>query len=83
MLWSSRNCESCRDLFDKIAPLASDDVAVIEVEYQVEPELHHRYRIDAAPITIVADRDGVTRASFAGAFPAPDLWAAIAGLRSS
>jgi hypothetical protein len=82
VLWSSRNCESCRDLFDKIAPLASEDVAVVEVEYQVDPDLHRRYRIDAAPITIVTDRDGVTRASFAGTFAASDVWGALAALRS-
>jgi hypothetical protein len=81
VLWSSRNCESCRDLFDKISPLASDDVAVVEVEYQADPDLHRRYRIDAAPVTIVVDHEGVTRASFAGRFPATDLWAALADLR--
>ena len=62
-------------------PLASDDVAVVEVEYQAEPELHQRYAIDAAPITVLADADGVTRASFVGAFTATDLWAAVAELR--
>jgi hypothetical protein len=81
VLWSSRNCESCRDLFDKISPLSSDDVAVTEVEYQTDPELHRRYRIDAAPVTIVVDREGVTRASFAGRFAATELWAALADLR--
>ena len=81
VLWSSRTCESCQGLFEKLTPLASDDVAVVEVEYQAEPELHRRYAIDAAPITVIADRDGVTRASFTGSFTATDLWAAVAELR--
>jgi hypothetical protein len=81
VLWSSRNCESCRDLFDNVSALASDDVAVVEVEYQTDPQLHRRYRIDAAPVTIVVDHEGVTRASFAGRFSATDLWAALANLR--
>ena len=68
VLWSSRTCESCQGLFEKLTPLASDDVAVVEVEYQEQPELHQRYAIDAAPITVIADREGVTRASFTGSF---------------
>lgn len=82
VLWSSRTCDSCRGLFEKMAPLASDDVAVVEVEYQTEPDLHRRYAIEAAPVTIVVDAEGVTRASFAGAFTATDLWAKLAELRA-
>ncbi|MET1002434.1 MAG: thioredoxin family protein [Acidimicrobiia bacterium] len=81
VLWSSRTCESCRGLAEKMTPLTSDDVAVVEVEYQADPELHRRYAIEAAPVTIIVDADGVTRASFAGAFTATDLWAAVANLR--
>jgi hypothetical protein len=83
VLWSSRTCDSCQGLFDKIAPLASDDVGVVEVEYQAEPELHRRYKIDAAPMTIIVDRAGVTRASFVGPFAAPELWASMAELRGT
>jgi len=82
VLWSSRTCESCRGLFDKMAPLASADVAVVEVEYQTDPDLHRRYQIEAAPVTIVVDAEGVTRASFAGTFTATDLWAKLAELRA-
>jgi hypothetical protein len=82
VLWSSRTCDSCRGLFEKMAPLASDDVAVVEVEYQAQPDLHRRYQIEAAPVTIVADARGVTRAGFAGAFSATDLWARVAELRA-
>ena len=82
VLWSSRTCDSCRGLFEKMAPLASDDVAVVEVEYQAQPDLHRRYQIEAAPVTIVADAHGVTRAGFAGAFSATDLWARVAELRA-
>jgi hypothetical protein len=82
VLWSSRTCESCQGLFEKIEPLASAEVAVAEVEYQAEPELHRRYRIDAAPITLIVDHEGVTRASFAGPFSATDLWARLADVRA-
>ena len=82
-LFTSQHCDSCAGLFDKAKPLESDDVSVTEVEYGAQPELHRRYQIDAAPITVLADSAGVTRASFVGAFTAADLWAALADLRSA
>ena len=82
VLWSSRTCASCKGLAEKLLPLSSDEVAVIEVEYQEHPDLHARYKIEAAPVTIIVDADGVTQASFAGAFTATDLWAKVAELRA-
>ena len=80
-LFTSQHCDSCAGLFDKAKPLESDDVSVTEIEYGAQPELHRRYQIEAAPITVLADAAGVTRASFVGAFAAADLWAALAELR--
>ena len=60
-LFTSQHCDSCAGLFDKAKPLESDDVSVAEVEYGAQPELHRRYQIDAAPITVLADAAGVTR----------------------
>ena len=36
-------------------------MSVAEVEYSAQPELHRRYKIDAAPITVLVDAAGVTR----------------------
>jgi hypothetical protein len=83
VLFTSQHCDSCAGLIDKAKPLESDDVSVTEVEYGAEPELHRRYEIEAAPITVVADATGVTRASFVGVFPAAELWTALAELRAS
>jgi hypothetical protein len=83
VLFTSRHCDSCAGLLDKALPLASDEVGVVEVEYTLQPDLHERYSIDAAPITVLVDREGVTRGSFVGAFSAPELWAALAELRSA
>jgi hypothetical protein len=83
VLFTSQHCDSCAGLIDKAKPLESDDVSVTEVEYGAEPELHRRYEIEAAPITVVADATGVTRASFVGAFAAAELWTALAELRAS
>ena len=82
VLFTSEHCDSCAGLFDKAKPLESDDVTVEEVEYGAHPELHRRYQIDAAPITLLVDASGVMRASFVGAFAATDLWNALAELRT-
>ena len=83
VLFTSSNCDSCAGLRDKAVALESDEVAVTEVEYFARPELHERYHIDAAPMTLIADADGVVRVSFIGAFAAPELWTAVAELRAS
>jgi hypothetical protein len=79
--FSSATCLSCASTWEKIALLESDDVAVHDVVYQDRRDLHDRYRVDAVPLVLIADRDGVVRASFAGPPPAADLWAALAQLR--
>jgi hypothetical protein len=56
-------------------------VAVADVELADEPELHRRYGIDAVPLLVLADAEGVVRASFVGPPSATDLWAAVADIR--
>jgi hypothetical protein len=68
-------------MVDKAQALASPAVAVVEVEAAAHVALHERYRIEAVPITVVADRAGVVRASFIGPATATDLWAAVAEAR--
>jgi thioredoxin-like negative regulator of GroEL len=82
VLFSSSTCDGCQAMAEKVRALESDDVAVVEVEFSAARELHARYGIDAVPIVVVADHDGVTRASFAGSASATDLWAAVAALRT-
>jgi hypothetical protein len=83
VLFTSSTCDSCAGLYDKASALASDDVAVTEVEYFEHPEIHERYGVDAAPLTLIADAAGVVRGSFLGAFAAPELWNEVARLRAS
>lgn len=83
VLFTSKTCASCEGLYDKAAPLESDAVAVVEVEFGAHRELHDRYHVQAAPMTLVADHDGVVRASFLGAFSTGDLWNAVAELRAA
>ena len=60
-----------------------EQAPVVEVEYTLQPDLHARYQIDAAPITVLVDSEGVTRAAFVGAYSAPELWSALADLRAT
>jgi hypothetical protein len=80
-VFTSATCESCADVVSKARVLASDDVAVTDIEWQSNGDLHARYHIDAVPLLLIADPDGVVRRSFAGPVTATDLWAAVAAAR--
>jgi thiol-disulfide isomerase/thioredoxin len=81
VLFSSATCETCRGVWEKIDQLASAAVAVQDVEAAADRDLQARYGIDAVPTTVVADGDGVVRASFVGPVTAADLWATLAEVR--
>ena len=83
VVFSSTTCLSRADAVEKARVLAGAEVVVQDVDGAAHPGIHRRYGIDAVPVTIVADRDGVVRASFVGAPSAIDLWAAVAELRGS
>jgi hypothetical protein len=80
-VFSSASCVTCADVVRKAKVLACGEVAVIDVEHSASPALHRKYHVDAVPIAIVADRDGVVRARFVGPMSATDLWAAVAEVR--
>ena len=80
-VFTSATCDSCAQAVERSRVLATDAVAVDEVEVGARPDLHRRYHIDAVPIIVVADADGVVRTSFTGPPSAIDLWAAVAGVR--
>jgi len=82
VVFSSTTCPTCAETVAKAGVLACADVVVQDVSYQGRRDLHRRYAIEAAPTTLVADRDGVVRAAFVGAPSATDLWAAIAEARA-
>jgi hypothetical protein len=79
--FSSRTCLSCAGTWEKVALLESTAVAVQDVAYQERRDLHDRYGIDAVPVVLVADAEGVVRTSFVGPPSAADLWAAVAAVR--
>lgn len=81
VLFTSATCHTCADMVRKAAVLASAQVAVTEVEFADQPDLHRKYGIEAVPIVAVADPDGVVQATFVGPATATDLWAAVAEAR--
>lgn len=80
-VFTSATCDACAGTLDKARVLTTDQVVVDEIEVEARPDLHRRYAIDAVPLVVVADAEGVTRASFVGPPTATDLWAAVAELR--
>lgn len=81
-VFSSATCRTCADVGAKAAVLATDEVTVSEVEYGAAKALHERYGIDAVPLVVVADADGVVRRHFLGPVSATDLWAGVAAART-
>ena len=80
-LFSSRTCESCASMREKVLALASAEVAVCDLEYSAARALHERYEISGVPMVLVADAEGVVVESFVGPVSATDLWAAVARVR--
>jgi thioredoxin-related protein len=80
-VFTSATCDACAQVLGKARVLESADVAVVEVEYSSERDLHERYSIDAVPTLVVADARGVAVAAFLGPMTATDLWAAVAEAR--
>jgi Thioredoxin len=81
VVFTSATCHTCADVVAKAVVMASDDVAVSDVEWPTHKDVHERYAVDAVPLLVIADRDGVVRRSFSGPVTATDLWAAVAAVR--
>ena len=81
-VFTSSTCATCADVESKAAVLASAEVAVDVIEFRARSDLHRRYRIDAVPLLVIADRAGVVRGHFLGPVTATDLWAAVAAARA-
>ena len=80
-VFTSSTCDTCGGVWDRARHLDSDAVAVQELEYGRDRALHDRYGIDAVPLVLIADADGVVRSHFLGPVTATDLWAAVAEAR--
>ena len=81
-VFTSSTCHTCGGVWDKARLLASDDVAVQDLDVTAAREVHRKYAVDAVPAVVVADGSGVVRAGFLGPVTATDLWATVAELRA-
>lgn len=83
-VFTSASCDSCAGVHARALPLDAGDsgpVCVQEIEVASEAELHRRYGIDAVPLVLIVDADGVVVRHFLGPVTATDLWAAVAEAR--
>ncbi|CAB4940459.1 unannotated protein [freshwater metagenome] len=84
VVFTSSTCDACSGVWSKAVHLdAGPDgpVCVQELEAVADAELHRRYGIDAVPLVLIADAEGVVQRHFLGPVTATDLWAAVAELR--
>lgn len=80
-VFTSSTCGTCAEVWDKAQVLASDSVAIQELEVGAEGDLHKKYAIDGVPATVLVDSRGAVKASFLGPVTSTDLWATLAELR--
>lgn len=80
-VFTSATCGTCGRVVQAAEPMASDAVVVQELEVHHHGDLHERYRIDAVPTLVVADAEGVVRASYVGPVATGELWSVVADLR--
>jgi hypothetical protein len=76
-LFSSSTCDSCGSMRERVRALGASDVAVCDLEFSAERELHERYEISGVPMVLIADAEGVVRESFVGPATAQDLRTAL------
>jgi hypothetical protein len=83
VVFTSATCDTCAGVLAKARPLESPEVAVEEVEAVTRKDLHQRYAVDAVPMLLVADAEGVVRGSLVGPASAEEIWLAISAVRDA
>lgn len=83
VVFTSAACDTCAAATAKASVLAAPDVTYAEIAWQTRKDLHERYGVEAVPCIVIADAEGIVRASFIGEPTATDLFAAIAQARDA
>lgn len=83
--FTSSSCESCDNVWSKVAVVQSDKVSVANIEYEDDRGkiLHAKYDIEAVPTIVVCDTAGTTKKAYLGSVTATDLWAGVAAVRGA
>ena len=82
-VFTSATCDSCATAVTRAQELASADAIVQEIEVGARGDLHRRYNVEAVPTLVVADRQGVVRASIVGPPGDGELESAFAELTAA
>ena len=82
-VFTSATCETCAKVWTSTQLVESDQVAIQNVAFQDDGELHVRYNVTAVPSVVVADEHGVNRAEFLGPPTSAELWATLAEVREA
>jgi hypothetical protein len=83
IVFTSATCTTCAGVWAKVRPLETAETAVQEVEATRQSDLHLRYAIDAVPLLLVVDREGVVRGSLVGPASAEEIWGAVSDVRDN
>jgi hypothetical protein len=81
VVFASKTCNTCPEVWDQVAPLAAPDLAVQRIDVEDDPDLHRRYRIDGVPTTVMATADGVVMATYFGPLDLDDVEEGLSMLR--
>ena len=82
-VFTSATCETCAKVWTSTQLVESEPVAIQNISFQDDADLHERYNITAVPSVVVADADGVNRAEFLGPPTSAELWATLAEVREA
>jgi thioredoxin-like negative regulator of GroEL len=77
VVFASATCNSCPVVWEEVVSLGNEGLSIERIDVQDDPKRHERYRIDGVPTTLVADGEGVVRASFFGPLPVGALAEAV------
>lgn len=81
VVFTSETCGNCERVTQKARVVEASDVAYEEVSFQADKPRHERYGVEAVPMVLVADAEGVVQKSFVGDVTAIDLWGELATVR--
>lgn len=80
-VFTSDTCGNCERVVHKARVVEAQHVAYEEISYQADKPRHERYGVEAVPMVLIADAQGVVQKSFVGDVTAIDLWGELATVR--
>ena len=80
VLFTSDTCDACDLVLSEVSKISLPNVVVQNINYATNKSLHVRYEIDAVPILLLADQQGIVQWSFAGVPPSIAISEALVNL---